>query len=85
MAVCAIKNINGLLQVTSEAVCSEFVLVSQSDFDNFQSVSLIQLRELLSTLFIFDPTIFAIVEGGLITAFLTSHFAGRMVRYLGKA
>jgi hypothetical protein len=42
------------------------------------------LEELLVTLFAFDSEVFAIVELALILAFLTSHFAGRIVRWLGK-
>jgi hypothetical protein len=42
------------------------------------------LEELLVTLFMFDAEVFAVVEGGLILAFLTAHYGGRIVRWLGK-
>ncbi|ASM48804.1 hypothetical protein PESP_a0569 [Pseudoalteromonas espejiana DSM 9414] len=42
------------------------------------------MLETLHLLFEFDAELFAIVELALIMAFLTSHFGGRIVRWLGK-
>jgi hypothetical protein len=56
------------------------VLVEQSTSSSTEG-----LETLLVTLFTFDPEVFAIVEITLILAFLTSHFGGRMVRWLGKS
>lgn len=84
MSVCAVKNSQNLLEITVETECSEFVLMSHVDFVSLQSGSLEQMKETLHLLFAFDPEVFAIVELALIMAFLTSHFAGRVVRWLGK-
>lgn len=84
MSVCAVNNGSGLLQLTSETDCSEFVLMTQAEVLKLQSGSLEQMNETLHLLFAFDPEVFAIVEGALILAFLTSHYGGRIVRWLGK-
>ena len=84
MANCAIVDGNGFLKAVNEASCSEFVLVTQVEFTELQSGSLQQMRETLNVLFAFDPAIFATVELSLIMAFLTSHYGGRVVRWLGK-
>lgn len=42
------------------------------------------LNNTLLSLFDFDVEIFSIVELALILAFLTSHYCGRVVRYLSK-
>ena len=39
----------------------------------------------LIELFRFDLKLFALLSGALIFSFLTAHFAGRVVRWLGKA
>jgi hypothetical protein len=84
MSVCAVADGSGFLKVAAETECTEFVLMTQVEFTNLQSGSLQQMQELLSVLFTFDPEVFAIVETALILAFLTSHFSGRVVRWLGK-
>lgn len=84
MSVCAINDGLGYLKITAETDCSEFVLLNTVEFENLQSGSLEQMNETLNLLFSFDAQVFAIVEGGLIIAFLTSHFTGRVVRWLGK-
>jgi hypothetical protein len=84
MSACASPDANGFLRVVSQADCTDFVLMTQIEFENLQSGSLQQMQELLSALFTFDPEVFAIVETALILAFLTSHFSGRIVRWLGK-
>ena len=84
MSVCAVNNGSGLLQLTSEIECTEFVLMTQSDYEGLQSGSLEQMNETLHLLFAFDPEVFATVELALIMAFLTSHYSGRIVRWLGK-
>jgi hypothetical protein len=84
MSVCAVNNGSGLLQLTSETECTEFVLMTQSDYEGLQSGSLEQMNETLHLLFAFDTEVFAIVEIALILAFLTSHYGGRVVRWLGK-
>jgi hypothetical protein len=43
------------------------------------------MNETLHLLFAFDTEVFAVVEGALIFAFLTSHYGGRVVRWLGKS
>tara|TARA_R110002167_G_scaffold231963_2_gene437173 strand:+ start:11818 stop:12069 length:252 start_codon:yes stop_codon:yes gene_type:complete len=83
MSVCAVQ-IGNSIELTTETVCSEFVLLSQSDLLSLESGSLEQMNETLHMLFAFDPEVFAIVEGALILAFLTSHYGGRIVRWLGK-
>jgi len=85
MSVCAANDGNGYLVLTSQTDCTEFVLLSSTEFSDLQSGSLQQMEETLNLLFAFDPEIFAIVELSLIMAFLTSHFAGRVVRWLGKS
>lgn len=55
------------------------VLVEQSTSSSTEG-----LETLLVTLFAFDAEVFAIVEISLILAFLTAHFGGRTVRWLGK-
>jgi hypothetical protein len=84
MSVCAVNDGSGYLKITAETDCLEFVLVTQTELTNLQSGSLQQMQETLHLLFAFDLEIFAIVELALIMAFLTSHFAGRVVRWLGK-
>ena len=84
MSVCAINYGTGYLKITAETDCSEFVLVTSAEFQNLQSGSLQQMQETLNLLFAFDTQTFAIVELALIMAFLTSHFGGRVVRWLGK-
>jgi len=84
MSVCAVSDATGYLKLSSETQCTEFVLMSQVEFLNLQSGSLQQMQETLNLLFAFDTEIFAVVEIALILAFLTSHFSGRVVRWLGK-
>jgi len=84
MSVCAINDGSGYIKIVAETDCSEFVLMNQVEFENLQSGSLQQMQETLNLLFAFDLEIFAIVELALIMAFLTSHFTGRTVRWLGK-
>lgn len=84
MSVCAVNDGSGYLKITTETDCTEFVLVNQVEFENLQSGSLQQMQETLHLLFAFDAQTFAVVELGLIMAFLTSHFGGRVVRWLGK-
>ena len=84
MSVCAVNDGLDYLKLTVETDCSEFVLLSQVEFESLQSGSLEQMNETLSLLFAFDVEVFAIVEGALIIAFLTSHFGGRVARWLGK-
>jgi len=85
MSVCAVNDGTGYLKVTAQTDCTEFVLVTQTEFTNLQSGSLQQMNETLHLLFAFDAELFAIVEGALILAFLTSHYGGRVVRWLGKS
>ena len=84
MSVCAINDGSGYIKIVAETDCSEFVLMNQVEFENLQSGSLQQMQETLNLLFAFDLEVFAIVELALILAFLTSHFTGRVVRWLGK-
>jgi hypothetical protein len=84
MSVCAINDGTGYLKLVAETDCTEFVLVSQAEFISLQSGSLDQMKETLHLLFAFDAQLFAIVELSLIMAFLTSHFGGRVARWLGK-
>ena len=84
MSVCAANDGTGYLKIVAEIDCTEFVLVSQSEFVELQSGSLQQMNETLHLLFAFDVEVFAIVELALIMAFLTSHFGGRVARWLGK-
>ncbi|NQZ24506.1 MAG: hypothetical protein HRT53_20975 [Colwellia sp.] len=84
MSVCAVTDGNGFVKVVAETDCTEFVLLTQVELTNIQSGSLQQMQETLHLLFAFDPEVFAIVELALIMAFLTSHYAGRVVRWLGK-
>jgi hypothetical protein len=68
------------------STCTDTVLMTGIEYAVLQerSSSLAGLEELLVTLFAFDAEVFAIVELGLIMAFLTSHYGGRVVRWLGK-
>jgi hypothetical protein len=84
MSVCAINDGTGYLKIVAETDCTQFVLLNPIEFDNLQSGSLQQMQETLNLLFAFDIEVFAIVEIALILAFLTSHFSGRVVRWLGK-
>jgi hypothetical protein len=72
--------------INNDSVCSDTVFVTGVDYAVLieRATSLEGLKDLLVTPFAFDPEVFAIVEGALILAFLTSHFAGRIVRWLGK-
>lgn len=84
MSVCAVNDGSGYLKVTTQTDCTEFVLVSQLEFEDLQAGSLQQMNETLHLLFAFDAGLFAIVELAFIMAFLTSHFGGRVARWLGK-
>lgn len=84
MSVCVTENSQGYLVISTQTDCTEFVLLDHVEFENLQSGSLQQMRETLHLLFAFDAQLFAIVEIALILAFLTSHFSGRVVRWLGK-
>jgi hypothetical protein len=84
MSVCAANDGNGYLVITAETDCTEFVLMNAVDYQNLESGSLQQMQETLNLLFAFDPELFAVVEIALILAFLTSHFGGRIARWLGK-
>ena len=72
--------------LNSDVECLDTVLLTSVEYAVLQerSSSLAGLEELLVTLFAFDAEVFAIVELGLIMAFLTSHYGGRVVRWLGK-
>ena len=84
MSVCVADDGNGFIVITPETDCTEFVLVDPIEFENLQSGSLQQMQETLHLLFSFDAQTFATVELSLLMAFLTSHFGGRVVRWLGK-
>jgi hypothetical protein len=70
------------------AECTEAVILTGIEYavlvEQSTSTSTEGLETLLITLFQFDAEVFAIVEISLILAFLTAHFGGRMVRWLGK-
>ena len=83
-ADCIQVNNEGVLQLVVEDTCTQFVLMSQVELDDIRRGSFAQMQETLHLLFAFDVEIFAVVELGLILAFLSSHFAGRIVRWLGK-
>ena len=85
MSVCAVNDGSGYLKVTAQTDCTEFVLLNQVEFENLQSGSLQQMNETLHLLFAFDAELFGVVEGAMILAFLTSHYGGRVVRWLGKS
>ncbi|WP_057832822.1 hypothetical protein [Colwellia sp. TT2012] len=85
MSVCVFIHSSGTLKVSAETDCTEFVLLNQVEFQNLQSGSLQQMNETLHLLFAFDAELFGVVEGAMIFAFLTSHFGGRVVRWLGKS
>lgn len=64
-----------------------FVLMNPAEYQiliDGESSSSGNLEATLNKLFVFDAQLFAIVEGALIMAFLTSHFGGRIVRWFGK-
>lgn len=63
----------------SDVCTTTFSLVSSSDFTKAND-----LISVLNALFAFDAELFAIVEGAMIMGFLSSHFGGRVVRWLGK-
>lgn len=81
MSVCAVVDVNGFVKATNEQTCSEFLLLTQSEFD---SSSVAQILSTLDELFAFDLATFGIVHGSLMLAFLGGHFTGRIVKYLGK-
>jgi len=81
---CVVLDGDGFLKATTETTCTDFVLLNPVEFENLQSGSLQQMEQTLNLLFAFDYEVFGIIEGALILAFLTSHYAGRMVRWLGK-
>ena len=72
--------------LNNDVTCLDTVLLTGVEYAVLQerSSSLEGLEELLVTLFAFDAEVFAIVELGLIMAFLTAHYGGRVVRWLGK-
>ena len=72
--------------LTNDTPCLATVLLTGVEYAVLQerSSSLEGLEELLVTLFAFDAEVFAIVELALIMAFLTSHYGGRIVRWLNK-
>ncbi|PHR81621.1 MAG: hypothetical protein COA59_15575 [Colwellia sp.] len=80
MSVCAVVDVNGFVKATNEQICSEFLLLTQSEFD---SSSVAQILSTLESLFGFDLATFGIVHGSMMLAFLGGHFTGRMVKYLG--
>jgi hypothetical protein len=84
MSSCAVVDSNGFLKSVAQADCTEFVLMTQVEYEALQSGSLQQMQETLNLLFAFDAEVFAVVELALILAFLTSHYSGRVVRWLGK-
>lgn len=73
---------------TNDIPCNAFVILTGVEYavlkEQSTTSSTSGLQELLVTLFYFDAEVFAIVELALIMAFLTSHYAGRVVRWLGK-
>lgn len=71
--------------VTIES-CTDSIVLSAVDYHVLKSKAedSQELQNTLLSLFQFDVQIFAMVELTLIMAFLTSHFAGRVVRWLGK-
>jgi hypothetical protein len=77
---------NGSGEIESLESCSGQVVLTVYEYATLEqnSSSFEGLEELLVTLFAFDAEVFAIVELALIMAFLTSHYAGRVVRWLGK-
>ena len=83
-ADCIQVNNEGVLQLVVEDTCTQFVLMSQVELEDIRQGSFAQMQETLHLLFAFDTEVFAVVELGLILAFLSSHFAGRVVRWLGK-
>lgn len=68
--------------------CNEDVMLTAVEYailkTKSEDDSLNQMQETLRLLFEFDPEVFSIVELALILAFLTSHYGGRVARWLGK-
>lgn len=81
---CVVLDNDGFLKATSESTCTDFVLLTPTELSDLQSGSLQQMEQTLNLLFAFDYEVFGIIELALILAFLNSHFAGRIVRWLGK-
>ena len=75
--------------LTNDTPCLATVLLTGVEYavlvEQSTSSSTEGLETLLVTLFAFDAEVFAIVEISLILAFLTAHFGGRTVRWLGKS
>jgi len=84
MSICVVADENGYLQATTESTCSQYVLIDALTYDDLQAASLTRLLETLDGYFAFDVSIFGIVNGSLLVTFLTAHYTGRVVKYLGS-
>jgi len=85
MSVCAVTDVNDFVKVTTETTCSQYVLVDALTYEDLQASTLTHLLEALDLYFAFDVETFGVINGTLMLAFLSAHFAGRVVKYLGKS
>jgi len=76
----SVNSSNSLVYEGVADTCPNLALVTSSELSSVNNLS-----ELMEVYFAFDSALFGVIEGALITAFLTSHFAGRVVRWLGKS
>lgn len=87
MSVCVRINNNGRVLSTEDAPidCIDFLLLTPTELQDISAVSVAEMINTLNELFRFDLTVFGIVHGSLLLAFMISHGAGRVVKLLGKA
>lgn len=83
MSVCVVVD-SGYLKPTSETDCSEFLLLTQSEYNDIQAGSVTEIISTLNYLFEFDLGAFGVVHGSLMLAFLVGHGAGRVVKLMNK-
>lgn len=87
MAVCVTTDGSGYLQVdtvTPTNACTEYLLVTSTEYESLVTGSLADISALLSELFKFSIDDFALINGALFLAFVAGNGLGNLVRTLGR-
>jgi len=84
MSVCTIIDEDGFIKATTETTCSQYVLIDVAKYEEIQAASLSNMIDVLNSLFQFDPSIVASVNGAMFFLFFTGHSTGRLLKWLGK-
>ncbi|KZN58416.1 hypothetical protein [Pseudoalteromonas luteoviolacea] len=79
---CVTSTQSGALYISNDSAVCDYVLITQAEL---QSLQLNGVIDTLNTLFAFDLADFGLITTAGLTAFVTAHAVGRIVRTMGKS